>query len=236
MMAPAAAAAEQQSGLLRRSVTVDNTTYTYQVYLPAKLRGQQKLPVILFLHGIGQRGTGGLVPAEGAGAALAARYLEQVPALVVLPQCGKGRYWHSPEMERMVLAEVEQAAAEFGADTKRLYLAGVSMGGFGAWHLASRHPGRFAAVVSICGGSPLFMGDRFSPIAERVGRTPVWLFHGAEDRLVPVTESRRLVEALKEIRGSRVRYSEYKGGGHNVWLNALAEPASLPWLLEQRLD
>ena len=131
---------------------------------------------------------------------------------------------------------IDQTITEFGADARRVYLAGVSMGGFGAWHFASQHPRRFAAVVSICGGSPVVSGDRFGTVARGVGRTPVWVFHGAEDRIVPVSESRRMVEALRAVEGSRVRYSEYAGVGHNVWMNALAEPGLLPWLFEQRLD
>ena len=231
-----AAAQGPQSGLLTRTVTVGKESYTYQVFVPARLAGQRNLPVILFLHGIGQRGEGGFLPAGGAAAGFARQYLEQIPAIALLPQCRRGRYWHDADMERMVLAEVEQTVSEFGTDPKRLYLAGVSMGGFGAWHLAAQHPGKFAAVVSICGGSPLTSGDRFTPIARKVGRTPAWVFHGSEDRVVPVSESRRMVEALKAVEGSRVRYSEYEGVGHNVWLNAVAEPGLLPWLLEHRAD
>ncbi len=231
-----AAPADAQSGLLTRTVTVGNDSYTYQVYVPSALRGKKDVPVILFLHGIGQRGEGGFVPAKGAAGVLARQYLEKVPAVVLLPQCSKGRYWNDPEMERMVMAEVEQTAREFGADEKRLYLTGVSMGGFGAWHMASAHPSKFAAVVSICGGSPIRSGDRFAPIARKVGSTPVWVFHGSDDPIVPVTESRQMVEALKHVEGNRVRYSEYKGVGHSVWLNALGERDLMPWLLAQHLD
>ena len=235
--APAAdAEAHGDAGLLTRAVAVGRNSYNYQLYVPAKLRGRKDVPVIVFLHGIGQRGAGGFVPAEGAAGALARRYLEQLPAIALLPQCDRKHFWHDREMDAMVVGALDQTIREFGADTKRVYLAGVSMGGFGAWHFASQHPRRFAAVVSICGGSPIISGDRFGAVARGVGRTPVWVFHGAEDRIVPVGESRRMVEALRAVEGSRVRYSEYAGVGHNVWLNALAEPQLLPWLLEQRLD
>jgi predicted peptidase len=109
-------------------------------------------------------------------------------------------------------------------------------GGFGAWHLAAEHTGKFAAVVNICGGSTLTGGDRFTTVAQRIGRTPVWVFHGSDDKVVPVTESRGMVEALRRVEGSRVRYTEYEGAGHNVWLNAAAEPGLLRWLLAQRAD
>jgi predicted peptidase len=231
-MSPVQARAQAKSGLLSRSVKVGNKSYGYQIYMPGKLAGKEKLPVILFLHGIGQRGTGGFV--KGAAAILIKQYLERLPAIVVLPQCEKGRYWSDPEMEAMVMATLEEAVAEFSADRARLYMIGVSMGGYGAWHMAAAHAGTFAAFVSICGGSPLRTGDRFKSIARRVGQTPVWVFHGADDRVVPVSESRQMVAALKEEKG-RVRYSEYEGVGHNVWLNVMKERELLPWLLSQKL-
>jgi len=224
------------TGLVTRTLTLGEESYSYQIYVPANFEEKQKLPVLLMLHGIGQRGVGGFVPTQGPTAAMAKQFLERVPAVVLLPQCRPGRFWHNPDMERMVMAELEQTVAEFGADTKRLYLAGVSMGGFGLWHLASHYPGKFAALVSICGGSPVLFGERFTPIAQKVGKTPAWLFHGDADPVVPVNESRQMAAALKKIHGNRARYTEYKGAGHNVWVNALAEPELLPWILAQRLD
>jgi predicted peptidase len=228
----ASASSGQESGLLSRNAKVGTTSYVYQVYVPAKLQGQKNLPVILFLHGIGQRGAGGFLPTEGVQAGMLRHYLEQIPAIVVLPQCRQGSYWTDPEMDEMVMKSLAQTVSEFGADPERLYLTGVSMGGFGAWHLASEYPERFAAIVAICGGSPLRSGDRFAPIARKVGQTPAWLFHGSDDRVVPVSESRQIVAALKAIKGN-VRYNEYEGVGHNVWLKALAEQELIPWLLKQ---
>lgn len=224
----------QDKGLLSRNVTLGATSYTYQVYVPQSLRGKQKVPVIVFLHGIGQRGAGGFLPSSGVKGSMVQHYLEKVPAIILLPQCRRGSYWTDPLMDRMVMQSLEQTVAEFNADTERLYLTGVSMGGYGTWHLAAEHPGKFAAIVSICGGSPLREGDRFASVARRVGHTPVWVFHGAADSVVPVSESRQMVEAMKALKGN-VRYSEYEGVGHNVWLNALGERELLPWLLMQRL-
>lgn len=230
-MSPGEARAEK-SGLLSRSVRVGNKSYGYQIYMPGNLAGKEKQPVILFLHGIGQRGEGGFV--KGAARLLIRQYLEKLPAIVLLPQCEKGRYWSDPLMEAMVMATLKETVAEFNADRGRLYMIGVSMGGYGAWHMAAEHERTFAAFVSICGGSPLRTGERFRSIARRVGQTPVWVFHGADDRVVPVSESRQMVAALKDFKG-RVRYSEYEGVGHNVWLNVMKEPGLLPWLLSQRL-
>ncbi|MCA1615608.1 MAG: dienelactone hydrolase family protein [Acidobacteria bacterium] len=230
-----ASEARPNGELLTRNVSVGKNSYAYQVFVPGKLRGQKNAPVLVFLHGIGQRGAGGFLPAEGPAAALARQYLEEVPAVVLLPQCDRKYFWNDGEMERMTLAALDETVREFGADARRLYLAGVSMGGYGAWHFASQRPGKFAAVVAVCGGSPVRAGERFAAVARAVGRTPVWVFHGAADRVVPVSESRRMVEALRAVEGNRLRYSEYAGVGHNVWLNALAEPALLPWLFAQRL-
>ncbi|HEX8920990.1 MAG TPA: prolyl oligopeptidase family serine peptidase, partial [Pyrinomonadaceae bacterium] len=147
----------------------------------------------------------------------------------------QGSYWTDPEMTTMVMQALEQTTREFSADLARVYLTGVSMGGYGVWHIASEHPQRFAALVAICGGSPLRSGERFSTIAREVGQTPTWVFHGADDRVVPVTESREMVKAMQERRAP-VRYSEYAGTGHNVWMKALAEKELLPWLLAQHLN
>lgn len=226
---------EQKAEVLNRTIKVGGNSYAYQVYVPAALQGKQNLPVILFLHGLNQRGEGGFVPTKGASGALVKHYLEQVPAIVLLPQCRKGSYWTDSLMDKMVMQELDQTTAEFGADTQRLYLTGVSMGGYGVWHLASQHTGKFAALISICGGSPLQGKDRFAPIARQVKQTPAWVFHGADDAVVPVSESRQMVEALK-ANGGNVRYNEYAGIGHNVWTKAIAEPQLLSWLLAQRLE
>lgn len=225
----------RQGKLQSRSVEVNDAAYTYQVYIPAKLEGERDAPVIVFLHGINQRGAGGFVPTEGTAGALVRRYLDQVPAVVLLPQCRASSYWSDPVMEQAVMQALDRTVEEFGADPRRIYLTGVSMGGYGVWHLAAQRPGTFAALVSICGGSPLRGGDRFTPIARKVAKTPAWLFHGADDAVVPVAESRQMVAAVKNENGN-VRYNEYPGVGHNVWMKVLSEKELMPWLLSLRLD
>jgi len=222
--------------LMSRQVEAGGEVFTCQVAAPpegAPPAGGGP-PVIVFLHGIRERGSGGYVPTEGAAGALARGLLGQVPAVVLLPQCRPGSYWSDPLMDEMVTNALRQAAEEFGADAARFYLAGVSMGGYGVWSLASRHAGRFAALVSLCGGSPLQSGERFRSVARAVGPVPAWLFHGAEDRVVPVEESRRMAEAMRE-QGGELRYSEYPGVGHDVWTRVLTERELMPWLLSKRL-
>jgi len=220
--------------LLKRSVIVGDNSYDYQVFVPTKLADSRDAPVIVFLHGIGQRGTGGVVATDGSAGKIVRHYLEKVGAIIVLPQCRAGMYWSTPEMDQMVMKEVDDVKASFKANARRIYLTGVSMGGYGVWHLASQHPGRFAALVSVCGGSSLQTGDRFTPIAKMIGRTPVWIFHGEVDKVVPVTESRQMAVALRAIHGD-VHYNEYPGVGHNVWMKVIEEKQLVPWLLKQRL-
>ena len=231
LSASAAAAGRGRAEVQSRTVRAGGEAFTYQLHVPAKLEGAP--PVLVFLHGINQRGAGGYLPTSGASGAVVGHYLGRVPAAVLLPQCRPGSYWSDPVMDEMVVRALEETEASLGADASRVYLAGVSMGGYGVWHLASEHPGRFAALVSVCGGSPLRAGDRFRPIAEKVGRTPAWLFHGADDRVVPPSESRQMAAAI-EAAGGTARYSEYPGVGHNVWTKVLGEKSLMPWLLAQR--
>lgn len=219
------------TGFVTRTVKVDSTEYAYQVYVPATA-AKQKLPVVLFLHGIGQRGEGGIMPESGAARAFAENYMKRIPAIIVLPQCRRGKYWWDADMTRMTMGALNRTIEEFSGDTSRVSLVGVSMGGYGAWHLAAENKEKFARVVPICGGSPERGADRFARLARRIGSTPVWVFHGAEDRVVPVSESRGMVEALKAA-GGNVRYNEYPKVGHNVWMNVLGEQELLPWLLKQ---
>jgi len=221
----------KQGEIVNRSAAVGSETYVYQLYLPPQVKTGARLPLVTFLHGIRERGSGGFI--SGMFAQIVRQYLKEIPAIVLLPQCRPDRFWADASMERMVMRQFEDTSAEFSVDDARRYLLGVSMGGYGVWHFAAAYPDKFAALVSICGGSPLTSGDRFTPIAEKVGKTPAWLFHGAEDRIVQVSESRSMVAALKAVSGN-VRYSEYPQVGHNVWLNALGEKELMPWLLAQK--
>jgi len=223
----------RQGKIESRIVSVDSDRFNYQIYLPPQIQSEKKLPVMIFLHGIRERGSGGFVPTTGAAGAVVRHYFGQVPAIVLLPQCRPGSYWSDSIMEQMVINALAETVEEFGADARRIYLIGVSMGGYGVWHFASRHTGKFAALVSICGGSSITNGDRFDALARKIGETPAWLFHGADDTIVPITESRQIVKAL-EANGGSVKYNEYPNVGHNVWLNVLGEKDLLPWLLAQK--
>lgn len=226
---------EKQGEFLNRDILIENENYTYQLYLPPQIQSaeNESLPLIIFLHGIRDRGMGGYI--SGMFSTIIKQYLKEIPSIILFPQCRPNKYWLDPQMDKMVMREIEAVANEFVVDESRKYLIGVSMGGYGVWHFAAEYPKTFAAIVSICGGSPLKSGNRFSPIAEKIGKTPAWLFHGSDDQIVQVSESRNMAAAIRENDGS-VKYNEYKDVGHNVWLNALGEKELIPWILSQKLN
>jgi len=242
-------AGRHETGFLNRFVRVNGTEYRYQVYVPSNWSKKQKWPVILFLHGAGERGDDGLVQTEiGIGTAIR-RHQDRFPAIVVMPQCREKVWWLDASMEAQALKALDDARKEFKGDPARVYLTGLSMGGYATWDLGAKATGRFAALVPICGGVVLpshvtgrepgmppteATGDPYAATARSIGKTPVWAFHGSDDPAVPVTESRSLAEALKAA-GGNVRYTEYPGVGHHSWENAYAEPDLMPWLLAQRL-
>jgi predicted peptidase len=238
-------ARHQETGFLDRTVTVDGTAYHYQIYVPANWNSGQKWPVILFLHGAGERGEDGLQQTQvGLGAAIRL-HADRYPAIVVMPQCRSGVWWTDPKMEPQSLAALQHAMKEFHGDPDRVYLTGLSMGGYGSWSLAEKYPDKWAAVVAICGGIrlPPAAGQSWTPeapgvnsygdAARKIGsKLPVWVFHGDADPAVPVEESRRMVEELKAI-GSTVKYTEYEGVKHNSWDKAYAELDLPVWLFAQ---
>jgi predicted peptidase len=241
---PPPAAAE--TGFLDRAVTVDKTTYRYQVYLPPQWSAERTWPVILSLHGSGERGDDGKKQSE-VGLPVALReHPERFPAVVVLPQCREKAHWNQPAMEAQALRALEEAIQEWHGDRHRLYLTGFSMGGYGTWSIAYRMASKFAAVVPICGaitrrkGFP-FQGvtfpaegrpDPYAEVAKAIGKTPIWIFHGADDATVPIDDSRRMARAL-EAAGGEVRYSELAGVGHVSWVPAYEDPALARWLFAQ---
>ena len=244
LAATPAMARHQETGFLNRTVTLSGTTYRYQVFLPADWTGKKKWPVILFLHGAGERGDDGLAQTEvGIGGAIRL-HPDRFPAVVVMPQCRKDARWTDPAMEAQALAALDQSVKEFHGDLDRVYLTGLSLGGYGSWALAAKYPGKWAAAVVVCGGirrprdsqAPEEDGkNSYAEAARKIGaKLPVWVFHGGADPTVPVTESRKMVEALKAL-GSDVKYTEYEGVLHNSWDKAYSEPDLATWLFAQHL-
>jgi predicted peptidase len=160
----------------------------------------------------------------------------------VIPQCHKGVWWRDAPMDEVAIEALEAAQKEFHGDLQRTYLTGLSMGGYGTWYLAAKFPGRFAALVPICGGvirpeelkkNPPASQQPYEEVAKKIGSgTPVWIIHGDADDSVPVTESRNMAAAMKEL-GGEVRYTEYPGVAHNSWDKGYAEPDLMPWMLSK---
>lgn len=223
----------------------------FQVYLPpGHSTAGARWPVILFLHGAGERGTDDALPTQvGLGPALR-RHPGRFPFVVVFPQCAAGSFWTTAPMEERALSALDAAIAEFHGDPQRVALTGISMGGYGALGLAAAHPGRFLALAPVCGGArtppgffipaapvlqTLAAADPYAALAARLQHLPVWLFHGAEDDVVPVGESRRMAAALRGAAGApsaaRHRFKEYPGVAHDAWEPAYAEPDLPAFLL-----
>lgn len=239
-----------ETGFLNRTVQIGSETYRYQVFVPSGWDKKQKWPVILFLHGAGERGDDGFVQTEvGIGTAIR-RGVARFPAIIVMPQCRKNIWWTEDAMQAQALGALEKSIKEFNGDRERLYLTGISMGGYGTWGLATKYPGKFAALAPVCGGirvpravrppdasldaTPGTATDLYAEAAKKIGATPVWIFHGGADRVVPTEESQKMNEALKAASGN-VKYTEYENVGHNSWDKAYAEPELMKWLLSQKL-
>jgi predicted peptidase len=235
-----------ETGFLIRSVTVRGTAYPYSVYVPRAFDASKSWPVILFLHGSGERGKDGLKSTQiGVAAAIRANP-DRVPAIVLFPQAPVESRWLGEPAEA-AMAALEASIAEFHGDRSRLYLTGLSMGGYGTWHLALAHPDTFAALVIVCGGllphetttavhqSPLTkgQGDPYAFTAHALRTLPIRMFHGDADPVIPVSESRRLAEALKN-EAADATLVEFAGVGHNAWDRAFGDAELWRWLFRQR--
>jgi poly(3-hydroxybutyrate) depolymerase len=239
-----AAPHRQDTGFLNRSIEVNGNLHRYVVYLPDDWNRQQTWPVILFLHGSGERGSEGMDETQ-IGLPQAIRlHPDRWPFVVVMPQVPfSHHHWTDPDMMAMAMAALDAEVKEFHGDRDRVYLTGLSLGGYGTWEIAKAYPHRFAAIVPVCGGVFWsYQPDRWREVnilpaeyARAVGRTPTWIFHGADDPVVNPRQSLLMHQALKTV-GGDVRFWEYAGIKHNVWDRAYAEPDLPRWLLAQRLS
>jgi len=217
----------------------DGTALPYRLLVPGDGGDpSRKRPLLVFLHGRGERGTDNQAQLlHGKAFMLAAA--TQHGCFVLAPQCPADAIWPghdwrkqktlSPEPSapmRRVVALIDWIEKHRPIDRDRVYVMGLSMGGFGTWDVVLRYPDRFAAAVPICGGG-------VPTLARRIVKLPLWVFHGAADPVVPVEHSREMVAALRAA-GGQPRYTEYAGVGHDSWNRALAEPELLAWLLRQR--
>ena len=219
----------------------DGQVLPYQLLKPGNYDPGKKYPLVLFLHGAGERGTDNQAQLKHVTAIFTTpENREKYPCFVLVPQCPPDRKWAevdwsaqhhlTPKKPSIPLAMsmdvIAQLEKEYSIDAKRLYVMGLSMGGYGSWDAISRYPETFAAAVPICGG-----GDETKAAA--IAKIPVWVFHGDHDGAVNVARSRNMVAALKKA-GGTPKYTEYPGVGHNSWEPASKDPQLLPWLFGQK--
>jgi predicted peptidase len=205
------------------SLTVD-VDLPYLLHVPDGAAPAGGWPLVLFLHGSGERGD----DAEQLRRQGLPKRLEEglaIPAIVLSPQCPEGDVW--PQHFPALLHLLDAVAAQHGADPRRVVATGLSLGGAGTVHLVAAHPERFAALAPICGPWTSYYAN------PALARLPLWAFHGDADPVVSVDDSRRLIARVREL-GGEPRYTEYPGVGHDAWTPAYADPEVLDWLLDQR--
>lgn len=213
----------------------------YRLFVPQDYDPNKAWPLILFLHGSGERGTDDLAPTGiGLGPALL-KHPERYPALVIFPQAPAEGSWQG-EAGTRALAAVEEVEATFNIDPKRRYLTGLSLGGNGVWHLLWRSVDRWAAAAPVCGyamaegrAGPKVAAECNDPLAalvQCVGPTPLWIFHGDADTVVPVRESQLMAEALLAA-GGQARLTLYPGMNHGIWDEVYGSEDFSNWLFGQ---
>ena len=211
-------AGQQKPAELDRTIKV---TMKYLIYLPKDYEQKESWPLMLFLHGSGERGDNlDLVKKHGPPKLIDAG--KQFPFIVVSPQCPNGQSWEPFKLTALL----DEITEKYKVDQDRIYLTGLSMGGFGTWALAAHTPNRFAAIVPICGG-----GDPSR--AKRIAHIPTWVFHGGKDPTVPIENSKKMVEALKKA-GGDPKFTIYPDAGHDSWTQAYNTPELYEWLLQQK--
>lgn len=211
---------KQTPGEFEGKVTI-TVRLRYLLYLPPEYKPDGKpWPLLVFLHGMGETGNNlELVKRHGPPKLIAQG--KHFPFIVLSPQTPRPGW--NPDA---VVALIDAICEHYNVDRSRIYLTGLSMGGFGTWATAAAYPDRFAAIAPICGG-----GD--PRWAERLKDIPIWVFHGAKDQVVPVAFSERMVEAIKAA-GGNVKFTVYPDAGHDSWTVTYNNPELYNWFLQHR--
>ena len=244
LMLPALGAAQVDKFLIRTFKGSSGLVLPYRLFVPKIDPAAHAQPLVLVLHGAGEKGnnnTAQMTANQLATVWAVDSNQAKYPSFVVAPQCPANGSWVYANFQngtydqsqtalsnelRTVLELLDSLGREYKLDPDRLYLAGLSMGGFGTWDLITRFPDKFAAAVPICGA-----GDTTK--APLIKNLPIWAFHGSIDPTVPVAGSRLMIAALKKA-GGKPEYTEYPGVGHESWVPALKEPGLLPWVFAQK--
>jgi predicted peptidase len=226
---PAATAADQESktGQHAEKFEKGSDTLDYLLYLPLDYNkeSEKKWPLIVFLHGSGERGTnvkdvakhGPPKIVEGKEFPLGGRFI------VVSPQCPPKVWWQVNVLNGLL----DEVMEKYHVDKDRVYLTGLSMGGFGTWAWAAHDPQRFAAIAPMCGGGDPKQADQLKSI-------PIWCFHGEIDKSVPIQKSEEMIEAVKQAGNKEVEFTRYPDAGHDCWTRSYANPDLYEWFLKHK--
>jgi predicted peptidase len=223
-------------------------TLPYRILFPENYDRQKQYPLVVFLHGAGERGNDNEKQlTHGASLFLKPENRKNFPAIIIFPQCATDDYWSSVQIDRSsmplalnfdyskpptepltsVIGLVQKISKQESVRKSNVYIVGLSMGGMGTFEAVYRYPKLFAAAIPICGGGDSTRYD------SRVRKVPFWVFHGDKDGVVEVNHSRRMVNRLETLK-ARVKYTEYTEVNHNSWDFAFAEQALLPWLFSHK--
>lgn len=229
--------------LSKESHTSQWGTIPYRLSVPTDYK-DKKYPVVLFMHGAGERGNDNELPLRAAVESFLANNPVVRDAIFMFPQCPEEHQWVNtpwynvnysvadvPESWEIktVLEALENVVEKYNADTDRLYVMGLSMGGYATWDIISRHGELFAAAMPICGGADVAMAEKLKDI-------PIQTFHGDLDDSVPVQGTRNIVEAIKKYPDNKLTYTELTGYGHFVWDEACATEGIGEWMFSKRLS
>ena len=218
----------------------DGTAMPYRIHLPKNANMKKNMPLLIYYHGAGSRGDNNRSQLGWVTDILGYVQKKEMDVIIVAPQCASGEQWvntpwtlneHTmPEQASIHLkASIEligQLQEEFSIDEKRLYVTGLSMGGFAVWDVIQRNPDLFAAAIPVCGG-----GDEKE--AKKLTKIPIWAFHGGRDRVVKTIRSRNMIEAIKDA-GGKPKYTEYPGVGHDSWSATYKNDEVFDWMYSQK--
>ncbi|WP_417444796.1 alpha/beta hydrolase-fold protein [Joostella sp.] len=227
---------------------VGKDTLKYRILLPKNFSNQKEYPLVLFLHGAGERGNDNVSQlTHGSSLFTKKENMEDYPAIVIFPQCSKDDYWSNADVDRsgsdgvklvfhddkkptkfldLTMSLLNQFLSKSFVKKDQVYIVGLSMGGMGTFELLSRMPTTFAAGIPICGGGS-------TEAVSKYVNTPLWVFHGAQDNVVNPMNSIKMVEALLN-EGGHPRFTLYDDANHNSWDPAFSEPDFLSWLFSHK--